>query len=174
MGIGKLSDGLAPTPPMGWNSWNRFGVKIDERLVLETAEAIVESGMRDAGYRYVVIDDGWMAPDRDRNGDFVADPAKFPSGIAALAERIHALGLQFGIYTKNMPGPAGKPWVRVPGCPPVRGVGRRLRESGLVSHRRPGPARVLREMGDGDPGDEAADRPLHLRVGSSATLGVGR
>jgi len=99
MGIGKLSDGLAPTPPMGWNSWNRFGVKIDERLVLETAEAIVESGMRDAGYRYVVIDDGWMAPERDRNGDFVADPAKFPSGIAALAERIHALGLQFGIYT---------------------------------------------------------------------------
>ena len=73
MGIGKLSDGLAPTPPMGWNSWNRFGVKIDERLVLETAEAIVESGMRDAGYRYVVIDDGWMAPERDRNGDFVAD-----------------------------------------------------------------------------------------------------
>ena len=99
MGIGKLSDGLAPTPPMGWNSWNRFGVKIDERLVLETAEAIVESGMRDAGYRYVVIDDGWMAPERDRNGDFVADPAKFPSGIAALAERIHALGLRFGIYT---------------------------------------------------------------------------
>src|SRR5207247_7135874 len=99
MGIGKLSDGLAPTPPMGWNSWNRFGVKIDERWLLETAEAIVESGMRHAGYRYVVIDDGWMAPDRDRNGDFVADPAKFPSGIAALAERIHALGLQFGIYT---------------------------------------------------------------------------
>src|SRR3989442_12911131 len=99
MGIGKLSDGLAPTPPMGWNSWNRFGVKIDERLVLETAEAIVESGMRDAGYRYVVIDDGWMAPERDRGGDFVADPQKFPNGIKALADRIHALGLRFGIYT---------------------------------------------------------------------------
>jgi alpha-galactosidase len=84
---------------MGWNSWNRFGVKIDENLVLETAEAMVASGMRDAGYRYVVIDDGWMAPDRDRNGDFVADPEKFPSGIRALADRIHALGLRFGIYT---------------------------------------------------------------------------
>jgi alpha-galactosidase len=84
---------------MGWNSWNRFGVKIDERLVLETAEAMVSSGMRDAGYRYVVIDDGWMAPERDRNGDFVADPDKFPSGIKTLADRIHALGLRFGIYT---------------------------------------------------------------------------
>jgi alpha-galactosidase len=84
---------------MGWNSWNRFGVKIDERLVLETAEAMVSSGMRDAGYRYVVIDDGWMAPERDRNGDFVADADKFPSGIKALADRIHALGLRFGIYT---------------------------------------------------------------------------
>lgn len=99
MGIGRLSDGLAPTPPMGWNSWNRFGVKIDERLVLETAETMVSSGMRDAGYRYVVIDDGWMAPERDRNGDIVADPDKFPSGISALADRIHALGLRFGIYT---------------------------------------------------------------------------
>ena len=84
---------------MGWNSWNRFGVKIDERLVLETAEAMVTSGMRDAGYRYVVIDDGWMAPERDRNGDFVADPDKFPSGMKVLADRIHALGLRFGIYT---------------------------------------------------------------------------
>ena len=99
MGIGRLSDGLAPTPPMGWNSWNRFGVKIDETLVLETAEAMVASGMRDAGYRYVAIDDGWMAPERDRNGDFVADPDKFPSGIRALADRVHALGLRFGIYT---------------------------------------------------------------------------
>ena len=84
---------------MGWNSWNRFGVKIDERLVLETAEAMVSSGMREAGYRYVVIDDGWMAPKRDRRGDFVADPEKFPSGIKDLADRIHALDLRFGIYT---------------------------------------------------------------------------
>ena len=99
MGIGRLSDGLAPTPPMGWNSWNRFGVKIDEALVVETAEAMVSSGMRDAGYRYVVIDDGWMAPERDRNGDFVPDPSKFPRGIRALADRIHQLGLKFGIYT---------------------------------------------------------------------------
>ena len=99
MGIGRLRDGLAPTPPMGWNSWNRFGVKIDEALVLETAEALVATGMRDVGYRYVVIDDGWMAPERDGGGDLVADPAKFPRGIAALARRVHALGLRLGIYT---------------------------------------------------------------------------
>jgi alpha-galactosidase len=99
VGIGRLSDGLAPTPPMGWNSWNHFGVMIDEALVIQTAEAMVASGMRDAGYSYVVIDDGWMAPERDRRGVFVADPDKFPSGIRALADRIHALGLSLGIYT---------------------------------------------------------------------------
>ena len=99
MGIGRLSDGLAPTPPMGWNSWNFFKGANDERVVIETAEAMVSTGMRDAGYRYVVIDDGWMAPERDANGDFVPDPDKFPHGIAHVAERVHALGLRFGIYT---------------------------------------------------------------------------
>ncbi|HEY7624980.1 MAG TPA: glycoside hydrolase family 27 protein [Candidatus Limnocylindria bacterium] len=99
MGIGRPFDGLAATPPMGWNSWNTFGAKIDERIVIETAEAMVASGMRDAGYRYVVIDDGWMAPERDRSGDFVPDPDKFPHGIRAVADRVHALGLLFGIYT---------------------------------------------------------------------------
>ena len=84
---------------MGWNSWNRFGAKIDERLVRETAEAMVETGMREAGYRYVVIDDGWMAPERDRHGDFVPDPDKFPNGIRAVADHVHSLGLRFGIYT---------------------------------------------------------------------------
>lgn len=84
---------------MGWNSWNGFRAKIDERIVVETAEAMVANGMRDRGYRYVVIDDGWMAPERDRTGDLVPDPTKFPRGIAAVADRVHALGLRFGIYT---------------------------------------------------------------------------
>ena len=84
---------------MGWNSWNRFKAQIDERLIRETAEAMVATGMRDAGYRYVVIDDGWMAPERDRHGDFVADPDRFPHGIRALSEYVHSLGLRFGIYT---------------------------------------------------------------------------
>ena len=99
MGIGRPSDGLAPTPPMGWNSWNFFKGNIDERVIIETAEAIVASGMRDAGYRFVVVDDGWMAPERDRHGDLVPEPSRFPRGIAYVAERVHALGLRFGIYT---------------------------------------------------------------------------
>ena len=84
---------------MGWNSWNHFQTRVDERLLLETAEAVVESGMRDAGYGYVVIDDGWEAQERDANGDLVADADRFPGGIAALAEHVHSLGLKLGIYT---------------------------------------------------------------------------
>jgi alpha-galactosidase len=99
MGLGQRRDGLAPSPPMGWNSWNRFQTKIDERLVRETAEAMVENGMRDAGYRYVVIDDGWEAPHRSAEGDLESDPDRFGSGIADLARRVHRLGLKFGIYT---------------------------------------------------------------------------
>jgi alpha-galactosidase len=99
MGLGRLRDGLAPTPPMGWNSWNRFQTKIDERLVRETAEAMVETGMRDAGYRYVVIDDGWEGPRRDAEGDLVSDGDRFGTGIADLARRVHDLELRFGIYT---------------------------------------------------------------------------
>jgi len=99
VGLGKPDDGLAATPPMGWNSWNRFGTKVDEALVRETAEAIVATGMREAGYRYVVIDDGWEAGERDAHGDLVADPAKFPHGIRAVADHVHALDLRFGIYT---------------------------------------------------------------------------
>ncbi len=114
MGLGTLSDGVAPTPPMGWNSWNRFGVAVSDALLRETAEAMVRSGMRDAGYRYVVVDDGWEAPERDAAGDLVADPAKFPAGIRAVADAIHGLGLRFGIYTdagtrtcQGLPGSLG-------------------------------------------------------------------
>lgn len=89
---------LAPTPPMGWNTWNTFHCHIDEELVLEMANALVTSGMADAGYEYVVIDDCWQV-DRDADGHIVADPERFPSGIAALADSIHALGLKFGIYS---------------------------------------------------------------------------
>ena len=99
MGLGRARDGLAPTPPMGWNSWNHFGANIDERLITETAEAMVKSGMRDAGYRYVVVDDAWHAARRDEHGDLVPDPVRFPSGMKALADHVHGLGLRFGIYT---------------------------------------------------------------------------
>ncbi|HVS96732.1 MAG TPA: NPCBM/NEW2 domain-containing protein [Puia sp.] len=94
----EKGDGLALTPPMGWNSWNRFQTKIDEGKIREVADAIVRSGMRDAGYRYLVLDDGWMAPQRNQAGELYGDPAKFPSGMKSLGDYIHGKGLKFGIY----------------------------------------------------------------------------
>ena len=89
---------LATTPPMGWNSWNKFGCHVNEQLIRETADAMVASGMKDAGYQYVVIDDCWQVA-RDASGNIVPDPKNFPSGIKALADYVHSKGLKFGIYT---------------------------------------------------------------------------
>jgi alpha-galactosidase len=96
--VNKAPNGLALTPPMGWNSWNKFACDNNEQTVRATADAMVASGMRDAGYQYVVIDDCWQSS-RDANGFIVADPQKFPSGIKALADYIHSRGLKFGIYS---------------------------------------------------------------------------
>ncbi|MFB0515015.1 MAG: glycoside hydrolase family 27 protein [Candidatus Neomarinimicrobiota bacterium] len=96
--IEALDDGLALTPPMGWNSWNKFGCNVDEALIREIADALVSSGMRDAGYRYVVIDDCWQVG-RDDQGNIIPDPERFPSGMKALADYIHAKGLKFGLYS---------------------------------------------------------------------------
>ncbi|BAZ19831.1 alpha-galactosidase A [Kalymmatonema gypsitolerans NIES-4073] len=94
-----LDNGLASTPPMGWNSWNKFGCeKINEKLIRETADAMVSSGMRDAGYQYLVIDDCWQIA-RDKSGNIIADHKKFPSGMKALADYIHSKGLKFGLYS---------------------------------------------------------------------------
>jgi alpha-galactosidase len=90
---------LAPTPPMGWNSWNKFGCDIDEDLIRETADAMVSSGMAAAGYTYVNIDDCWMAPERDAAGRLQPDPVRFPAGIKAIADYVHAKGLKLGIYS---------------------------------------------------------------------------
>ena len=93
-----LDNGLARTPPMGWNSWNHFGCDVSAQLIKETADAIVASGMRDAGYKYVVIDDCWQVA-RDRSGRIVPDSTRFPGGIKPLADYVHSKGLKFGIYT---------------------------------------------------------------------------
>ncbi|MCX6227557.1 MAG: NPCBM/NEW2 domain-containing protein [Bacteroidia bacterium] len=89
---------LALTPPMGWNSWNAFEAKIDEAKIRAIADVMVSSGMRDAGFTYLVLDDGWMAKDRDSIGNLMADPEKFPSGMKAIGDYIHSKGLKFGIY----------------------------------------------------------------------------
>jgi len=91
-------ENLAQTPPMGWNSWNTFGVEINEKLVHDLVDAMAEKGFKEAGYEYFVLDDGWMAMERDKNGLLVGDPVKFPSGMKALGDYIHAKGLKFGIY----------------------------------------------------------------------------
>ncbi|MEU4241856.1 glycoside hydrolase family 27 protein [Actinoplanes sp. NPDC026619] len=91
-------NGLAATPPMGWNNYNAYGLDFTEELVRQTADAMVSTGLRDAGYQFVNLDDGWMAATRDADGNLRADPARFPSGIAALADYVHARGLKLGVY----------------------------------------------------------------------------
>ncbi len=89
---------LALTPPMGWNSWNRYGCQIDQKLIEQTADAMVSSGLRDAGYVYVNIDDCWQG-ERDGHGDIQPDAARFPGGMKALGAHLHQRGLKFGIYS---------------------------------------------------------------------------
>ncbi|PYV56957.1 MAG: alpha-galactosidase [Acidobacteria bacterium] len=93
-----VSKGLALTPPMGWNTWNKFACNVSDELVRGMADAMVKSGMKDAGYQYVVIDDCWQVS-RDANGTIVVDPQRFPNGMKAVADYVHSVGLKFGIYS---------------------------------------------------------------------------
>jgi alpha-galactosidase len=98
LGQNESSSQLAQTPPMGWNSWNKFACNVSEQLIRETADAMVSTGMKTAGYQYVNIDDCWQVS-RDAEGTIVADPKRFPSGIKALADYVHSKGLKLGVYT---------------------------------------------------------------------------
>ena len=92
-------ENLALTPPMGWNSWNTFQTNINEELVKGVADIMVTSGMKDAGYTYIVLDDGWMAMERDpKTGDLIPDPKKFPNGLKPVINYVHSKGLKFGLY----------------------------------------------------------------------------
>ena len=163
---------------MGWNSWNKFACHVDEQLIEATADAMVASGMRDAGYQYVIIDDCWQVS-RDADGNIVADPAAFPHGMKALADYVHAKGLKFGIYTdagtktcEGRPGSLGHEeqdaqtyaawgvdYVKFDWCNAAR------------------PRRAGRSTGrfhDALAADRAADRVQHLRVGQQPAVDVGR
>jgi alpha-galactosidase len=105
---------LAPTPPMGFNTWNTFQTKINEDMLQAMVDTFVSSGMKAAGYQYFVLDDGWMAMERDKSGNLVADPVKFPHGMKAFADYVHSKGLKFGIY--NCAG-----WKTCAGYPGTRG-----------------------------------------------------
>ena len=94
-------NGMARTPPMGWNSWNKFRNQVSDKMIREIADAMVSSGMRDAGYIYVNIDDTWEAAQRDAKGNITTNN-KFPD-MKALADYVHSKGLKLGIYSS--PGP---------------------------------------------------------------------
>ncbi len=91
------------TPPMGWNTYNSFGADISEQLIIESCDAMVENGLRDAGYTYINIDDFWSLKERDENGNLVADPQKFPHGIKYVSDYIHSKGMKFGMYSSAGP-----------------------------------------------------------------------
>ncbi|XP_020570594.1 alpha-galactosidase-like [Phalaenopsis equestris] len=110
-----LDNGLGRTPPMGWNSWNHFQCKIDEKMIRETADALVSTGLASLGYKYVNLDDCWGESIRDSQGNLVPKSSTFPSGIKSLADYLHEKGLKLGIYSdagtqtcsKTMPGSLG-------------------------------------------------------------------
>lgn len=91
---------LSKTPPMGFNTWNTFGRNINEQVIKETADAMVEKGLLDAGYEYLVIDDCWSERERDpETGKIVPDKIKFPNGMKAVSDYVHSKGLKFGMYS---------------------------------------------------------------------------
>ncbi|TSJ44347.1 glycoside hydrolase family 27 protein [Mucilaginibacter corticis] len=92
---------ITTTPPMGWMSWFPFIDKINEKKIMEVADAMVKSGLRDAGYKLLQLDDGWMAATRDKEGRQYADTSRFPHGMKYLADYLHARGLKIGIYSSN-------------------------------------------------------------------------
>eukprot|EP01018_Ginkgo_biloba_P022382 Gb_21989 [translate_table: standard] len=110
-----ISNGLGVKPQMGWNSWNHFYCQINEKIIRETADAMVSTGLSAVGYEYVNLDDCWGEQNRDAQGNLVARASTFPSGIKALADYVHGKGLKLGIYSdagfytcsKTMPGSLG-------------------------------------------------------------------
>ena len=97
----KYDNGISLTPPMGWSSWNTFRQNIDEKLIVDTAEAMKKSGLLDAGYCYINLDDCWQSSVRDKDGRLQGDLASFPNGIKPLVESLNTLGFKAGIYSSN-------------------------------------------------------------------------
>ena len=94
-----IGDKLCLTPPMGWNSWNVFTSDVNEKLLIEMADAMATNGMRDLGYQYINIDDFWHAAERETDGRPKVDPVKFPHGMKYLSDYMHSKGLKLGIYS---------------------------------------------------------------------------
>ncbi len=99
--LDDYDNGVALTPPMGWSSWNTFKNRINEKLILDTAKAMKDNGLVEAGYKYLNLDDCWQSSLRDENGELVGDYETFPNGIASIAKQVNAMGLKLGAYTSN-------------------------------------------------------------------------
>ncbi|MFF8919447.1 NPCBM/NEW2 domain-containing protein [Streptomyces sp. NPDC015032] len=99
--VPQAGNGLALTPPMGFNNWNstHCRAEFNESMVKGIADIFVEKGLKDAGYQYVNLDDCWAKPQRNADGELEADPQRFPNGIKAVADYVHSKGLKIGIYT---------------------------------------------------------------------------
>ncbi len=166
--LAQKSPQLARTPQMGWNSWNTFGCNVDEKMIRQMADAMVASGMKDAGYEYVNIDDCWHGT-RDADGNIRPDPKTFPSGMKALADYVHARGLKLGIYSDagdtTCAGRAGSRGHEYQGRADLRALGRRLRQVRLVRHEGHQPGRGVHHDARRDRAGRAADAVQHLRVG---------
>lgn len=100
-GASAHDNGVSRTPPMGWSSWNSFWANIDEDLIVDTADAMVQYGLKDVGYEYVNLDDNWQSSERDENGRLQFDPIRFPHDGNWLASELHDKGLKVGLYTSN-------------------------------------------------------------------------
>lgn len=99
--VEDYDNGVAKTPPMGWSSWNTFRNHIDQDLIMETAQAMVDSGLAEAGYQYINLDDCWQSSMRDSDGKLQGDLGTFSRGIPALIKDINELGLKVGLYSSN-------------------------------------------------------------------------
>ncbi|CAI6340570.1 unnamed protein product [Periconia digitata] len=99
-GVSAINNGLAVTPPMGWNNWNAFGCDVSEELLLTTSDQILGLGLRDLGYDYVVLDDCWQDVNgRDKNGKLQPELSKFPNGLRSISDHLHSQGFKYGMYS---------------------------------------------------------------------------
>ena len=97
----RLNPELSKTPPMGWSSWNRYHTDINEKLIKDSADALVRLGLDKLGYQYINIDDGWAHRERNEEGHVIVVEDKFPNGIKHVADYVHRLNLKFGIYSDS-------------------------------------------------------------------------
>ena len=108
IGVTALDNGMGQLPPMGWSSWNRMLLEVNETAVKDTAQAMIDTGLVAAGYNHINVDAGYLVHERDpATGALVANNTKFPSGMRSLADWLHARGLKLGLYTDLGDGSCG-------------------------------------------------------------------